>query len=225
MGNLGYTGSVGNIGYTGSRGDVGYDGSRGYYGSFGYDGSKGDTGYFGSKGYDGSRGYFGSFGYTGSAGTNGYFGSVGLTGSAGGTGGLGYTGSKGDTPALASGYVAYGNGSAIIGSSNLTFDGTNLTCQGNVTAYSDERVKENIVTISDALAKVNSMRGVYYTTVPGGIAGTGVVAQEVQQILPEVIVVNPDGMLSVAYGNIVGVLIEAIKELTAEVEKLKKLIV
>ena len=93
---------------------------------------------------------------------------------------------------------------------------------GNVTAYSDERVKDNIVTIADALNKVNRMRGVYYTSVPGGTPGTGVVAQEIQAVLPEVIVINQDGMLSVAYGNIVGVLIEAIKELSVEVEQLKK---
>ena len=57
-----------------------------------------------------------------------------------------------------------------------------------------------------------------------GKAGLGVIAQEVQEILPELIVESDDEMktLSVAYGNIVGLLIEAIKELKAEVDELKK---
>ena len=50
----------------------------------------------------------------------------------------------------------------------------------------------------------------------------GVIAQEIQEIIPEVVTERPsDGHLSVSYGNVVGVLIEAIKELQAEVEELK----
>ena len=65
---------------------------------------------------------------------------------------------------------------------------------------------------------VGDMRGVYF--IKDGEAGTGVIAQEVENILPEVV---KDGEYkSVAYGNMVGILIEAIKELKAEVEKLKE---
>ena len=53
-------------------------------------------------------------------------------------------------------------------------------------------------------------------------SGTGVIAQEMQQVMPEVVIGNGRGdYLSVAYGNIVGVLIESIKELKAEIEELK----
>jgi hypothetical protein len=97
-------------------------------------------------------------------------------------------------------------------------DTGDLTAAGNVTAYSDERLKSNIRTIDNALDKVTAMRGVYFDK--DGKASTGVIAQEVEKVLPEVVM---DGEYkSVAYGNIVGVLIEAIKELKAEIEELKK---
>jgi hypothetical protein len=98
-------------------------------------------------------------------------------------------------------------------------DGGNFTATGNVTAYSDIKLKTNIETIDNALDKVSRMRGVMFTRKDTGAKGTGVIAQEIKEVLPEVV---QDGeTLSVAYGNIVGVLIEAIKELKAEIEQLK----
>ena len=97
--------------------------------------------------------------------------------------------------------------------------GQRFTASGNVTAYSDERLKSDIVTIPNALEKVKALRGVNFTK--DGKASTGVIAQEVQKVIPEVVQENDD-YLSVAYGNLVGVLIEAVKELSAEVEALKK---
>ena len=98
-----------------------------------------------------------------------------------------------------------------------------FTASGNVTAYSDARVKENIVTIDNALEKTLALRGVYYnrTDIEDKSQNTGVIAQEIQQILPQVVSEDSNGMLSVAYGNIVGILIEAIKELKAEIDELK----
>ena len=87
----------------------------------------------------------------------------------------------------------------------------NWTAIGNVTAYSDERLKENIKTIPNALETVKKLRGVTFDRKDFAGKGIGVIAQEVEQILPEVVV---DGEYkSVSYGNIVGLLIEAIKEL------------
>ena len=105
----------------------------------------------------------------------------------------------------------------------VTFAGTlasgAITSSGDVTAFSDMRIKHDIETIEGALAKVSDMRGVYFKR-NNGEAGTGVIAQEIENILPEVV---KDGEYkSVAYGNMVGILIEAIKELKAEVEKLKE---
>jgi hypothetical protein len=104
----------------------------------------------------------------------------------------------------------------------LNLNTNDVTFGGNVGAYSDERLKSNIRTIDNALDKVSSMRGVYFDR--DGKASVGVIAQEMAKVLPEVVseVSKDSDYLSVTYGNIVGVLIEAIKELKAEIEKLKK---
>ena len=91
------------------------------------------------------------------------------------------------------------------------------TFNNDVTAFSDERLKTDIKTIEDALEKVSQMRGVTFKR--EGVNGTGVIAQEVQPHLPEV-VHDKQEYLSVAYGNMVGILIEAIKELKTKVDKL-----
>jgi hypothetical protein len=96
-----------------------------------------------------------------------------------------------------------------------------FTAAGNVTAYSDARLKENVQTIRDAVNLVGRMRGVFYDRVDTGKAGVGVIAQEMQEIVPQVVIRNSDDTLSVAYGNLVGVLIEAVKELSARVEALE----
>lgn len=95
-----------------------------------------------------------------------------------------------------------------------------FTAAGNVTAYSDARLKENIETISNALDLVNRMRGVFYDRIDTGEPGVGVIAQEMEEIIPEVVIPS-DGVLTVAYGNLVGVLIEAVKELATRVEELE----
>lgn len=95
-----------------------------------------------------------------------------------------------------------------------------FTAAGNVTAYSDARLKENVKTIEGAVDLVNQMRGVYYDRIDTGEAGVGVIAQEMREVVPEVVVEN-DGTLSVAYGNLVGVLIEAVKELSTKVHALE----
>ena len=132
--------------------------------------------------------------------------------------------------------ISYNNSTGVItctvdtptevGLQHLSNGGRNLngdfTATGNVTAFSDERLKENVETIEGALDKVSQMRGVTYkfkSELNDGQRGTGVIAQEMQQVMPEVV---QDGeYLSVAYGNLVGVLIESIKELKAEIEELK----
>ncbi len=98
-------------------------------------------------------------------------------------------------------------------------DNGNWVASGDVTAFSDARLKDNVQTINGALDKVLSMRGVTFDK--GGQRGTGVIAQEIQEVMPEVVMQN-DEYLSVAYGNLVGVLIEAVKELCAEVEEIKR---
>ena len=103
---------------------------------------------------------------------------------------------------------------------NLTVTGTILS-NNNITAFSDIRLKTNIKKIDCALEKVCKING--YTFDINNKKGTGVIAQEIQKILPEVVIETDteEKYLSVAYGNIVGLLIEAIKDLKSEIEVLK----
>jgi hypothetical protein len=102
----------------------------------------------------------------------------------------------------------------------LDVSGT-IRATGDVIAYSDIRVKSNIRTIDSALDKVTSLRGVYFDRRDNKLASTGVIAQEIEKVLPEVVHTDSNGMKAVAYGNIVGVLIESIKELKAQIDELK----
>ena len=97
----------------------------------------------------------------------------------------------------------------------------NLTADGNVTAYSDERLKDNIQTLESGLDKVNQLRGVTYTR--DEKENIGVVAQEVEKILPEIVLTADDemGTKSVDYSRLTAVLIEAVKELSAKVKELE----
>ena len=100
---------------------------------------------------------------------------------------------------------------------NMSTSG-DLVANGNITAYSDERLKSNIKTIDNALDKVTKLRGVSYTKEDK--QGIGVIAQEVEKVIPEVVI---DGKYkSVAYGNMVGVLIEAMKEQQKQIDEQQK---
>jgi hypothetical protein len=108
-------------------------------------------------------------------------------------------------------------------SANLTFDGTNLVCAGYVESTSDEKLKTNIKTIENGLKKVLSLRGVEYDRIDIDSHQIGVIAQELEEVVPEVVSTNIEtGTKSVAYGNLVGILIEAIKDLKGEISELKE---
>lgn len=96
----------------------------------------------------------------------------------------------------------------------------NFTATGNVTAYSDMRLKSDLAAIPDALDKVQALTGYTYTRKDTGARQTGLIAQDVQRVLPEA-VMDDGEHLSLAYGNLVGLLVQAIKELRAEVQALK----
>ena len=107
-------------------------------------------------------------------------------------------------------------------SANLQFNGTNLTCNGTVTANSDERLKKNVKTIDDALNKVRGLRGVEYDHKSTGDHCLGLIAQEVEKIIPDVVYEDATGVKSVAYQNIVALLIEAIKDQQRQIDELKR---
>jgi len=110
------------------------------------------------------------------------------------------------------------------GSWSLRCDNSgNVTATGDLTAYSDARIKTNISTVENALDKVLQLRGVTYqrTDTEDKSTKVGLIAQEVKEVLPEVVTEQTDGLLSVSYGNMVGVLIEAMKEQQAIIETLE----
>ena len=87
----------------------------------------------------------------------------------------------------------------------------NLTVTGTVTTSSDEALKTNIETLNNSLNKVLQLRGVRYDRIDNNETQIGLIAQEIEKIIPEV-VYEVNGVKSVSYGNIVALLIEAIKE-------------
>ena len=97
---------------------------------------------------------------------------------------------------------------------------TGVVTAPNFVSSSDARLKSDITTITDALTMVGALRGVRFTM--DGERQIGVIAQEMEPVLPEVVRADAQtGQLSVAYGNIAGLLIEAVKELAARVAVLE----
>lgn len=106
-------------------------------------------------------------------------------------------------------------------SNAFQMDGSgNLTMLNNVTAYSDARLKKDIVKIDNAIEKVSKLNGYTYTRTDTDARQMGVIAQEIMDIIPEVVLGSEETHYSVAYGNIVGLLIEAIKEQQEHINKL-----
>lgn len=127
----------------------------------------------------------------------------------------------------ADGYINFTNNgvySGYIGPGGSIVTAGNITAYGSTTQPSDIRLKTNIAIIEKALDKVDQLTGITYDRIDHkNTRHTGVIAQEVQKVLPEAIVVLDDEQktLTVAYGNLVGLLIEAIKELRVDLNALK----
>ncbi len=129
-------------------------------------------------------------------------------------------------------FYFYNNGTTILHSADawlfqnnnttkFTIDSAgNATAVGNVTAYSSRKLKSDIETIDNGLEKVSKMRGVTFTK--DNEKSSGVIAEELEEVAPELVI---DGEYkSVAYGNIAGYLIEAIKQLKERNEKLELIV-
>jgi hypothetical protein len=107
-----------------------------------------------------------------------------------------------------------------VGLGNLSNSGNNLsgdfTATGNITAYSDASLKSNVTTIQDALKTVGKLRGVGFTRNDlNDERQIGFIAQEIETEVPEVVCQLDNGIKTVAYGNVVALLVEAIKEIEA----------
>jgi hypothetical protein len=104
---------------------------------------------------------------------------------------------------------------------SMTLSTTAATFTHDVVAYSDNKLKENVKTLDGS--KVLSMRGVSFDRKDTGLPSSGVIAQEIQKVAPE-LVSESNGTLGVSYGNLVGYLIEAVKDQQKQIDELKKII-
>ena len=248
-GPTGPQGPTGPTGATGPKGDTGATGPQGPTGATGpapahqwsgtslrfFNGSTWGA-YVNLKGATGATGATGAKGDTGATGPTGPQGPAGPTGPTGATGPQGPAGADGspDTAAQVRAKLVTvdGSGSGIDADlldgshasafallSGATFSGT--VTAPNFVSSSDARLKSDIAPIADALAKVQALTGVTFTMAGSDTRQMGLIAQEVHAVAPEA-VVEAEGVLRLAYGNLVGLLVEAIKDLAQEVDQLKR---
>ena len=140
-------------------------------------------------------------------------GPQGAKGDTGATGSQGPQGPNGDTGAT-----------GLDTNGNLSINGS-ITATGDITAFSDRRLKSEIERIEGGLEKVSKING--YTYIQNNKRSTGCVAQEVMEVLPEAVLEVYNGtaeetLYTLAYGNLAGLFVEAIKELKGELDALKK---
>lgn len=96
-----------------------------------------------------------------------------------------------------------------------------INATGDITSTSDLRLKTSIEKIENALDKVCKLNGVTFRMKDSDKKSTGLIAQDVREVMPEAVSTNAEEYMSVAYGNLMGLVVEAIKELKVEVDKLK----
>jgi hypothetical protein len=235
-------------GGTGAQGPSGLLGPQGFQGPPGFQGAPGPSGPNGTPGVQGVAGTMagpqgvpGFPGPTGPTGSPGAQGSPGPQGAAGAQGPQGVPGSQGVQSAYSSSVT-----SLTVGSQASSPTGW-LQATGDIYAYySDVRLKDNIETIKDAAEKLYSLNGVLYTNKdilsneygfdPDYSQKVGVIAQEVQKVLPEVIKPAPfdvdekgnsksgKNYLTVQYERIIPLIVETIKEQQKEIDKLKEIV-
>jgi hypothetical protein len=140
-----------------------------------------------------------------------------------------------DTTTNGTRYVLFANqttgtiSTAYVSSTKLTYNPSTGTLTSTVvTASSDEKLKTNIHTISDPIDVISNLRGVSFDRKDTGLKDFGVIAQEIEQVIPEVVHIDNDGFRSVSYNSIIGFLIEGMKQQQSKIsdleEKIQKLL-
>jgi hypothetical protein len=121
-----------------------------------------------------------------------------------------------------SGFILNVEGNAFF-SSNIHIE-SNIFARGTIGNVSDIRVKQNLIKISNSIEKINKINGYIYTRSDTGKIETGLIAQEVLNILPEVVNLdNSTNYYNISYGNMCGLLVEGIKELNNRLASIEKL--
>ena len=214
----------------------------------GANGTDGSSGSSGSSGRNGTSGTSGQTGATGTSGTSGQSGASGTSGTSGSS--ISVSGTANRVVKFATS-TTIGNSNASDDGTTFQIDTSKLKVTtsiavGNITpsgvtgrldaandvvafSTSDERLKTNFVQLENALEKVKSITGYEFDWVEDlkshhGFEGhdVGVKAQDVQKVLPEIVTTKFNGYLGVKYEKIVPLLIEAIKDLSNQIEELKR---
>ena len=224
----GYKGIEGIIGDNGPQGP---QGDKGIKGQTGDKGPQGDKGNKGLKGEEGIKGQIGPTGNSGDAGDKGLKGLKGLLGPKGLLGDKGIKGQNGDKGLKGLKGIVGEDGSPANKGDKGEFGDLNDSGDKGTTGDkgdkgpagpSDKRLKENIIEITDSLQKVISLRGVEFIWREENLLGKpladagrkdiGFIAQEVKEVLPEVVLGDEESGYTLQYGQIISLLFEAIKE-------------
>ena len=246
----GPTGTAGNNGNNGATGATGNPGAPGLTGPTGNNGATGNAGSAGATGPTGATGNDGAAGATGNTGPSGNNGTAGATGATGATGVLTAGTATGNTTywdgtqwVVNSGFL-YNNGTAVgiggVPTSTYALQVFGRLKTNGFNETSDIRLKKNISTLGSALATVLQLRGVSYNwktqaeldkeQIPAKSAldpnnpakpEIGFIAQEIEKVLPGVVITDKDGFKSVEYSKLVALLVEALKEQQATIDQLK----
>ena len=133
-----------------------------------------------------------------------------------------------DTSTNATRYPVFANGTSgaiteQVSSTKLFFNpSTGLLTSTDYNSSSDKRLKTNIKTIENALDKVIALRGVTFDWKEGGAKAIGLIAQEAENVIPEIVSQDDNGYLGIKYNNLIGVLVEAIKDQQEQINTLRK---
>jgi len=112
---------------------------------------------------------------------------------------------------------------ANVSTTKLFFNpSTGLLTSTDYNSSSDERLKKNIKTVENAVEKISALRGVTFDWKEGNSKGIGLIAQEVKNVLPDVVTTDENGFMGIKYTNIIGILVEAIKDQQEQINTLKK---
>ena len=133
-----------------------------------------------------------------------------------------------DTSTNATRYPIFANGTSgavveQVSSTKLFFNpSTGLLTSTDYNSSSDKRLKKNIKTVENAVEKIQALRGVTFDWKEGSSKGIGLIAQEVEKIIPDVVTSDENGYMGIKYTNIIGILVEAIKDQQEQINTLRK---
>ena len=230
QGNQGVSGPTGPQGPSGPSGPQGPSGPSGPQGPSGPSGPQGPSGPSGPQGPQGVSGPQGPSGPSGPQGPQGGQGLQGVSGPQGPSGPAGPStaiNATNDATTAASYYpvwvaAAGTNQTPGVTTTKLYFNPSTGTLNATIfNTLSDENIKENIETIQDSLNILLQMRGVTFRWKDNKNKAMGVIAQEVEVLIPEIVNTNENGTKSVSYDSIVGLLIEAIKQQQNSIKELE----